>query len=385
MAFVPDHRSSHLRCTRGNRPSLDRQPHTALAARCTAFCMHPISTRQASEADSHSSAERRRCARRWHGSSTSSSPSEEEAEPYRSGIFAGWNLNALPNDPKSVLRLLCDSRVPSSPPSPPPSSSTFASFPVLDQFSEGEVPGLTNPFVYIGSLFSAFCWHSEDHDLLSINYHHGGAPKVWYGCPCRCRRPVRERRARFAAATPLSRATDATARHCHARSTDTPHGAWCAMLPRGAAPRRIHRHAPARVPQRCELRCHHQRGCERLRPRLDEIWHSQRRAVPFSSSLALLHILDGAPQPSHSASMRDRCGGGGVGGRCRPIPAPSHRRGAPIPQSSDGVARPAAGHAHNRRGAEAWRRATLPAKRRDSRQRRAVRHAPSPHARAFAR
>ena len=111
------------------------------------------------------------------------SPSEEEAEPYRSGIFAGWNLNALPNDPKSVLRLLCDSRVPSSPPSPPPSSSTFASFPVLDQFGEGEVPGLTNPFVYIGSLFSAFCWHSEDHDLLSINYHHGGAPKVWYGCP----------------------------------------------------------------------------------------------------------------------------------------------------------------------------------------------------------
>mmetsp|Transcript_7703 Transcript_7703/g.20205 ORF Transcript_7703/g.20205 Transcript_7703/m.20205 type:complete len:251 (-) Transcript_7703:973-1725(-) len=89
MAFVPDHRSSHLRCTRGNRPSLDRQPHTALAARCTAFCMHPISTRQASEADSHSSAERRRCARRWHGSSTSSARARKKLSPTARGSSRG--------------------------------------------------------------------------------------------------------------------------------------------------------------------------------------------------------------------------------------------------------------------------------------------------------
>ncbi|XP_071708844.1 lysine-specific demethylase JMJ13-like [Rutidosis leptorrhynchoides] len=65
-----------------------------------------------------------------------------------------WNLKKLSRLPRSPLRLM-----------------------------ENDVPGVTDPMLYIGMLFSMFAWHVEDHYLYSINYHHCGAPKTWYGVP----------------------------------------------------------------------------------------------------------------------------------------------------------------------------------------------------------
>ncbi|WCJ29082.1 Lysine-specific demethylase JMJ706 [Euphorbia peplus] len=65
-----------------------------------------------------------------------------------------WNLKNVSRLPKSVLRLLGNA-----------------------------IPGVTDPMLYIGMLFSMFAWHVEDHYLYSINYHHCGASKTWYGIP----------------------------------------------------------------------------------------------------------------------------------------------------------------------------------------------------------
>jgi hypothetical protein len=42
------------------------------------------------------------------------------------------------------------------------------------------VPGVTSPYLYAGMFASVFCAHTEDMNLLSINYLHAGAPKIWY-------------------------------------------------------------------------------------------------------------------------------------------------------------------------------------------------------------
>jgi [histone H3]-trimethyl-L-lysine4 demethylase len=41
------------------------------------------------------------------------------------------------------------------------------------------IQGVIVPWLYIGMMFSAFCWHVEDHMFYSINYNHYGAPKQW--------------------------------------------------------------------------------------------------------------------------------------------------------------------------------------------------------------
>lgn len=67
----------------------------------------------------------------------------------------GWNLNNLPY--ASVLKHLNQS-----------------------------IAGVTRPMMYVGMLFSSFCWHTEDNWLYSINYVHKGAQKLWYGIPGSC-------------------------------------------------------------------------------------------------------------------------------------------------------------------------------------------------------
>eukprot|EP01113_Clastostelium_recurvatum_P018013 TRINITY_DN2125_c0_g1_i1.p1 TRINITY_DN2125_c0_g1~~TRINITY_DN2125_c0_g1_i1.p1 ORF type:complete len:842 (+),score=204.27 TRINITY_DN2125_c0_g1_i1:177-2702(+) len=77
-------------------------------------------------------------------------PSSSSVSPSNSN----WNLNHFPRMEGSVLRTI-------------PAS----------------IVGVTSPMMYVGMLFSSFCWHTEDNYLYSINYLHHGANKMWYGIP----------------------------------------------------------------------------------------------------------------------------------------------------------------------------------------------------------
>ncbi|KAH8177104.1 PLU-1-like protein [Sarocladium implicatum] len=65
-----------------------------------------------------------------------------------------WNLNVLPFHPDSLFRHI-----------------------------KSDISGMTVPWVYVGMIFSTFCWHNEDHYAYSANYQHFGATKTWYGIP----------------------------------------------------------------------------------------------------------------------------------------------------------------------------------------------------------
>ena len=65
-----------------------------------------------------------------------------------------WNLNVLPLDKESLFRHI-----------------------------KSDISGMTVPWLYVGMVFSTFCWHNEDHYTYSANYQHLGSTKTWYGIP----------------------------------------------------------------------------------------------------------------------------------------------------------------------------------------------------------
>lgn len=78
---------------------------------------------------------------------TDEKPSSVEPGTWDEYCASPWNLNNLPKLPGSMLRAVHHS-----------------------------IAGVMVPWLYIGMLFSSFCWHFEDHCFYSMNYHH------WYEC-----------------------------------------------------------------------------------------------------------------------------------------------------------------------------------------------------------
>ncbi|KAJ9049075.1 hypothetical protein DSO57_1028360 [Entomophthora muscae] len=77
-----------------------------------------------------------------------------ETKPNDPMAYHPWNLNNLSANPSNLLTFLADSN-----------------------------SGMTVPWIYIGMLFSAFCWRTEDHYTYSVNYQHWGSPKTCYSTP----------------------------------------------------------------------------------------------------------------------------------------------------------------------------------------------------------
>jgi histone demethylase JARID1 len=77
-----------------------------------------------------------------------------EKQPRNPYSIDPWNLNILPYHRESLFRHI-----------------------------KSDISGMTVPWLYVGMVFSTFCWHNEDHYTYSANYQHFGATKTWYGIP----------------------------------------------------------------------------------------------------------------------------------------------------------------------------------------------------------
>lgn len=82
-------------------------------------------------------------------SRSSSSFLSSETEEYKMYVEHPWNLTRLARERGSL----------------------FSSY-------HRDVAGVTSPWLYVGVVFSTFCWHTEDNYFAACNYHHWGAPKV---------------------------------------------------------------------------------------------------------------------------------------------------------------------------------------------------------------
>lgn len=48
---------------------------------------------------------------------------------------------------------------------------------------KGNMPGISDPYEYVGSIGSVFAWHTEDINFSSISILLCGQPKIWYAIP----------------------------------------------------------------------------------------------------------------------------------------------------------------------------------------------------------
>ncbi|WWD22060.1 hypothetical protein CI109_106548 [Kwoniella shandongensis] len=89
-----------------------------------------------------------------HSTTHGSAGPTSETHPLDPYATDPWNLNNMPILPNSLLRYI-----------------------------KSDISGMTVPWIYIGMMFSTFCWHNEDHYTYSINYMYWGETKTWYGIP----------------------------------------------------------------------------------------------------------------------------------------------------------------------------------------------------------
>ncbi|KAJ4772356.1 Lysine-specific demethylase [Rhynchospora pubera] len=60
------------------------------------------------------------------------------------------------------------------------------------RFVREEISGVNSPVIDLGSMFSWFAWHVEDHELYGLDYLHMGAGRSWYGVPRDARQAFEE-------------------------------------------------------------------------------------------------------------------------------------------------------------------------------------------------
>ncbi|KAK6904001.1 hypothetical protein I203_107513 [Kwoniella mangroviensis CBS 8507] len=89
-----------------------------------------------------------------HSTTHGSAGPTMETHPLDPYAADGWNLNNMPILPDSLLRYI-----------------------------RSDISGMTVPWIYLGMMFSTFCWHNEDHYTYSVNYMYWGETKTWYGVP----------------------------------------------------------------------------------------------------------------------------------------------------------------------------------------------------------